>query len=95
MALARTDVESITEADLLELRENEVGEGLLYDYKLELYGSSDADKKEFLKDVSSFANTAGGHILIGIAEEQGLPTDIVGVADDLGGVAGVVGIRLA
>jgi hypothetical protein len=32
------------------LRANAVSEGILYDYKLDLYGGSDADKKEFLKD---------------------------------------------
>jgi hypothetical protein len=58
-------------------------EEALLDYKLDVYGSSDADKKEFLKDVSSFANTGGGHILIGIEEDAGLPTNVVGVTADL------------
>ena len=83
MPITRTDVEVITEADLQELLDNEVGEGILLDYKLDVYGSSDADKKEFLKDGSSFANTGGGHILIGIEEDGGLPTNIVGIAGDL------------
>lgn len=83
MALTRDDFENITQADLDELRENEVAEGLLLDYKAELYGRSDSDKKEFLKDLSSFANTAGGHVLIGIGESGGLPTQIIGVEADL------------
>jgi predicted HTH transcriptional regulator len=49
------------------------------DYKRETYGSRDDDKKELLKDISSFANTQGGDILIGINEENGLPTGIPGV----------------
>jgi hypothetical protein len=65
------------------LIENKVAEGLLFDYKLQPYGRQDADKKEFLKDASSFANTAGGHILIGIAENEGLPTSIPGIDLDV------------
>jgi hypothetical protein len=83
MPLTRSDVENTTQGDLQELCDNAVGEGILYDYKLELYGGSDADKREFLKDVSSFANTAGGHIVIGIKEDGGLPTAVIGVAADL------------
>ena len=37
-------------------------------------GNADADKKEFLADVSSFANTAGGDLIFGIEEKQGVPT---------------------
>jgi hypothetical protein len=83
MPITRPNIESITEIDLAELRDNDVGEGILIDYKLDFYGRFDGDKKEFLKDVSSFANTDGGHILIGIEEDSGLHTNIVGVAADL------------
>jgi hypothetical protein len=50
MTVNRNDIEKITEVDLQELKDNEVGEGISYDYKLNLYGTSDANKKEFLKD---------------------------------------------
>jgi hypothetical protein len=83
VSISRPDIENIFEADLEELRANGVGEGILYDYKLELYGGSDAEKKEFLKDTSSFANTAGGHILIGVDEDQGLPTGFPGLIEDI------------
>lgn len=53
-------------------------EGKTIDYKRETYGNKDADKKELLKDVSSFANTMGGDIVIGVDESGGLPTDIPG-----------------
>jgi hypothetical protein len=43
MTINRTDIENITEADIQELKDNAVGEGILYDYKLDLYGNSDAD----------------------------------------------------
>src|SRR5262249_19562514 len=65
------------------LVENEVAEGILIDYKRDVYGTSDGDKKEFLKDVSSFANTAGGHLIVGMAEENGLPTEPIGLDADL------------
>ena len=44
-----------------------------------MYGGNDAAKKELLKDVSSFANTEGGDLLIGIDEDAGVPTNIVGL----------------
>jgi predicted HTH transcriptional regulator len=47
------------------LCENEVSEGILIDYKRDLYEHTPDGKREFLKDVSSFANSAGGHIIIG------------------------------
>ena len=39
---------------------------------------ADADKKELLKDMSSFANTSGGHILIGMDTDDGVPVEIAG-----------------
>jgi predicted HTH transcriptional regulator len=64
------------------LRDNQVPEGLLYEYKLQMYGGSDEDKREALKDVSSFANAAGSHIIIGMDERRGLPTALVGITVD-------------
>lgn len=72
-----------TEADLQQLWDKEVAEGVLVDYKRDLYGGSDLEKKEFLKDVSSFANTAGGHLIIGTSEAGGIPNGIPGVQADL------------
>ena len=69
--------------EIKSLLENEVAEGIFRDYKRDLYGPSNEDKKEFLKDVSSFANTAGGEILIGIAETNGVPTEVIGVEGNL------------
>jgi hypothetical protein len=77
------DLNQIAERDLQSLVDNGVAEGILFDYKRDLYGTSDPEKREFLKDVSSFANTAGGHIIIGMAENAGVPTGVVGVLDDL------------
>jgi hypothetical protein len=48
------------------LRTNGVAEGRQLDYKEQLPISSDDDKREFLGDVTSFANTAGGDLIYGV-----------------------------
>jgi Putative DNA-binding domain len=80
MPITRADFENLCEVDLQTLLDNEVPEGIHIEYKRELYGGADSEKKEFLKDVSSFANTAGGHIVIGIAATDGVPTELRGLA---------------
>lgn len=74
------NLSAITETDLRALIESRIGEGKRIDYKRDLPGSSDADRKEFLFDVSSFANTSGGHLIYGIAEENGIPQELTGLA---------------
>lgn len=69
----------ISEADLTGLITNGVAEGRTIDYKRALPGNTDADKKEFLADTSSFANTGGGDLVFGMDEASGLPTQIAGV----------------
>lgn len=69
----------ITYADIERFVAERWPEGKTLDYKRDAYGNKDDDKKELLKDVSSFANTQGGDILIGVDEDKGLPTGIPGV----------------
>jgi hypothetical protein len=73
-------LKDIVVADLLQLTENAVQEGLTIEYKAGLVLGTDAEKKEFLADVSSFANTKGGDLIFGIEENQGSPTSISGIA---------------
>jgi hypothetical protein len=82
MALSNLAFESISEKELKEQIFAGVPEGILVDYKRDMYGRGDADTKEFLKDVTSFANTAGGHLIIGIDEAAGIPTDIKALRGD-------------
>jgi hypothetical protein len=82
MALSNLAFESISENDLREQISSGVPEGILVDYKRDMYGRSDADAKEFLKDVSSFANSAGGHLIIGLDEAAGIPTGIAPLSGD-------------
>lgn len=79
MALANKPIHSITEPDLEELITNQTAEGKSVEYKISLSLSSDEEKKEFLADISSFANTAGGYIVYGIKEDKGLPIDLPGI----------------
>ena len=60
----------ITKPDIDALIENEVGESRTLEYKQTLPGSSESEKKEFLADISSFANSTGGDIIYGIAEKK-------------------------
>ena len=76
MALGRTNLDDICEQDLVALIENGVEEDLTIEYKSAIYGRSDKDKIEFLKDVSALANTHGGHIVIGIKDIDGKPVEI-------------------
>src|SRR5271168_964792 len=83
MSITNIDPQRVSKAGLEALRENEVPEGILINYKRDCYGPTEDDKREFLKDVSSFANTAGGDIIIGMDEKGGVPTNLIGVEGDL------------
>ena len=61
---------SITKQDIDSLIEHCVAESKTLEYKQELPGRKDDDKKEFLADVSSFANASGGDIIYGISERR-------------------------
>lgn len=74
-------LEAIVAADIDRLVENGVAESSRLDYKLTLPRGTDEDKKEFLADVSAFANTVGGDIVFGVEEAQGLASRIVGVGN--------------
>ena len=74
-------MENITLDDIQTLIENSVCENKNLDYKRELHIDTDSDKKEFLADISSFANSNGGDIIFGIEEDSAekIPTKIVGI----------------
>lgn len=47
------------------------------DFKRDTYGGADADRRELCYDVASFANGAGGDIVIGMDEANGAATALV------------------
>ena len=68
----------VTAQDIETLLRAEVPEGRTLDYKEQLDITTGDEKKEFLRDISSFANAQGGDIIFGIKErrENGKPTGI-------------------
>jgi hypothetical protein len=56
-----------------------VAEGRELDYKRDAVGDDREARREFLRDVSSFANTAGGHLVIGMDERGGVASALVGI----------------
>lgn len=57
-------------------------EGRTLDFKRDPVGARDEDKREFLADVSAFANTAGGDLLFGVEESGGEATAVPGLVLD-------------
>ena len=82
--------DSVKKEDIERLVADGTQESQTLDYKQALPGGTDGDKKEFLADVSSFANSAGGWLIYGIEEkrEDGKATGLPGVARGLEGVNG-------
>lgn len=64
----------LEESDIQQLISLQIREGKTIEYKKELSIATDLQKKEFLADVSSFANTAGGDLLFGVEAKGGIPT---------------------
>lgn len=80
-------LEEILKSDVDSLTTDEARESRRLDYKLALPGGSDEEKKEFLADVTSFANAGGGFIVYGIEEKRdsnNKPTGIPQSASGLG-----------
>jgi len=75
------NVDQITKKDLQTLIDNSVLERKTMEYKQSLPSNSDSDKKEFLADVSSFANASGGDLIYGIIEDAntGIPKMLDGL----------------
>jgi hypothetical protein len=83
MSLEVLRPQDITEQGLRNLITAQVPEGKVIDYKRELPGNTESARKEFLADLSSFANAAGGHLVYGMAEDEGLPTALTGLSGDI------------
>jgi len=73
--------------DLQALLEARVAESQILEFKAALPGPKDEDKREFLADVSSFANTRGGVIGYGIEAERNADGQDSGIIAALPGLA--------
>jgi hypothetical protein len=79
------EFDAITKADIKALVANAVAEGRTIEYKQQLPGDSDDEKREFLADISSFANSSGGDLIYGVTDKRdgnkttGTPESIVGL----------------
>lgn len=60
-----------------QLVANAVPEGLRIDYKQSVYAPNEG--KEFCRDACALTNFYGGFLVIGVAEREGVPTELVGV----------------
>src|SRR5581483_2298780 len=88
--------EQITKADIDQLLANQVPEGRELDYKEQLPSNALEDKREYLADLTSFANTSGGLLVFGIQEQRDAnnrPTGVPGAAQGLQGINADTEIR--
>ena len=69
---------SLTFTDLKILADNDVSEGRAIEFKLDLQLNTAREKKEFLADVSAFANSGGGEIFYGVAEQDSVAKSVDG-----------------
>jgi hypothetical protein len=88
MPLDAVPLDALTEAHLQRLIQDREQESRTIEFKLVLPGPTDGDKKEFLADFTSFANTAGGDLIYGIRAQGGIAEEIVGLTGDLDADAG-------
>jgi len=69
-----------TGAHLQQLVDLAIQESDVLEYKREMYGHSDDDTREMLRDITSMANHKGGHIIIGVEEDDdGMAKQLPGV----------------
>jgi len=75
-------IDQLDVQDLQSLVDNAVLEFKTIEYKQSLPGNTDSQKKEFLADVSSLANSSGGHLIYGMvqAPDSGKPVSVQGLA---------------
>jgi hypothetical protein len=83
MPLDAIPFDSVSEEHFQRLVQDKEQEGKTVEFKQQLPGNADADKKEFLADFTSFSNTAGGDLIYGIRESKGIAEDVLGLTGDL------------
>ncbi|MBL8875025.1 MAG: ATP-binding protein [Phycisphaerae bacterium] len=69
-------------ADLRSLITDGVEERRTLEFKRQLPTNSGKDKHDLCADVSSLANTGGGHLIFGMRAERGVAKELVGLDTD-------------
>jgi hypothetical protein len=74
VALTHVHFGDIREEHLQRLIAAQAAESLHVEYKRETYAGNDDQRREFLADISSFANASGGDLIVGMVAADGVPT---------------------
>jgi hypothetical protein len=70
-------LEDLRLADIERLKDSP--ESRFLDFKSAPVGSAEKDRREFVADVTAFANAAGGEIVFGVATKDGVASDVTGI----------------
>lgn len=80
-------LDEIRKADIDVLVSGKIAERRTLDYKEILPGNSDDEKREFLYDVSSFANASGGDLVFGVRDQKNAAGKATGIPEAADGIA--------
>ena len=78
MVFENKPLDEVTEEDLHTLVSTPILENSTVEYKRGLTISNPSEKKEFLADVSAFANASGGHLVL--EGDDGAPEEVCGLS---------------
>lgn len=74
-------LDDITSDDIRSLVSDKISERKTLEYKAQLKVGTKDETAEFLADISSFANAAGGDIIFGISDERGEDNNPTGIPE--------------
>lgn len=81
--------DAIDKADIDALVADSVNESKTLEYKQQLPGNSDDERREFLADMSSFGNASGGDVIFGIREALDANGNKTGFPESVQPITGV------
>lgn len=82
MNILSKKINDLTASDIQILLENGAVESKYLEFKSDINIGNDAEKREFLRDISAFANTQGGIIIYGISEDKHRLPLITGISSE-------------